>query len=263
MTRIVPLLGRIYVACVFAFIFVPLIIVFLISFSADTYLVFPPSGWSLRWYREVLGNAGFMNGLRNSVGIAFCVMVLSLAIGLPAAYALARLDFRGRRLMQTFLISPLILPTIVLGLGILVVFFRLGLVATYPGLVLAHLTLTLPFAIRILETTISNLPRDVEEAATTLGARPLQTFRLVTLPQLGPGLVATAAISAVLSFDEIVISLFIVGPNVSTLPVEIYRYVDERTDPMVAVMAVLLITVSLGIVLLVERTVGFARAFGR
>lgn len=263
MNALIPILGRIYVVGVLAFVFVPLIIIFLISFSADTYLVFPPSGWSLRWYEAVWSNENFTAGLRNSAIIAACVMVLSIAIGLPAAYALVRMRFPGREFLQTFLIAPLILPTIVLGLGILVVFFRLQLVSTYFGLVLAHLTLTLPFAVRILATTISNLPLDVEEAATTLGARPWQTFRYVTLPQLTPGLIASSAIAAVLSFDEIVISLFIVGPQVSTLPVEIYRYVDERTDPMVAVMAVLLIAISLGIVLLVERTVGFTRAFGR
>ena len=97
----------------------------------------------------------------------------------------------------------------------------------------------------------------------TLGARPFQAFRHITLPRLVPGLIAAGAISAILSFDEVVLSLFIVGPRLSTLPVAIYRYVNERTDPMVAVLAVLLICVSLGIVLIVERSVGFARAFGR
>ena len=261
MTRALLLFGKLYVVAVYAFIFVPLLIIVLISFSGDDYLSFPPSSWSLRWYRTVLSNEGFMQGLQNSAVIAVVVMVLSLAIGLPAALAIARLRFAGRELLQTFVLSPLILPAIVLGLGILIIFFRLGLVATYPGLIMAHLTLTLPFTVRILQTTIANLPTDAEDAAKTLGANPLQTFLRITLPQLGPGLIAAAAISAILSFDEIVLSLFIVGPDLSTLPVEIYRYVDERTDPLVAVMAVVLIAVSLGIVVIVERTVGFARTF--
>ncbi|MEO1102719.1 MAG: ABC transporter permease [Pseudomonadota bacterium] len=262
MTRFLHILGRLYVVAVYAFIFVPLLIIVLISFSGDDYLVFPPESWSLRWYGAVLSNQGFIEGLQNSLIIAVTVMVLSLAIGLPASLALVRLRFPGREFLTTFVLSPLILPTIVLGLGILIIFFRIGLVATYPGLVLAHLTLTLPFTIRILQTTLSNLPVEVEEAAKTLGANPFQAFMRVTLPQLMPGLIASAAISAVLSFDEIVLSLFIVGPKLTTLPVEIYRYVDERTDPLVAVMAVVLIAVSLGIVILVERTVGFARTFG-
>ena len=262
MTRALSVLSRLYVIGVYAFIFVPLLVIVLVSFSGDDYLSFPPESWSLRWYGEVFGNQDFARGLRNSVIIAACVMVISLVIGLPATYALVRLRFFGRDFLQTFVLSPLILPTIVLGLGILIIFFRLGLVATYPGLILAHLTLTLPFTIRVLQTTLANLPLEIEEAAKTLGATPLQTFMRITLPQLAPGLVASAALSAVISFDEIVLSLFIVGPQLSTLPVEIYRYVDERTDPMVAVMAVVLITVSLSIVVLVERTVGFARTFG-
>lgn len=263
MNRVLFVLGRIYVASVFAFIFVPLLVILAISFSDDNYLSFPPSGWSLKWYAEVLRNEDFINGTKNSVIIAFVVTFLSLLIGLPASYALVRTEFRGRNFIQTFILAPLILPTIVLGLGILIIFFRLDLVASYPGLVLAHLTLTLPFTVRILQTTLGNLETDIEEAAMTLGAGRLQTFVYITLPQLTPGLIAAGAISAILSFDEIVLSLFIVGPNLSTLPVEIYRYVDERTDPMVAVLAIVLIVISLGIVMLVERTVGFSKAFGR
>ncbi|WP_102225268.1 ABC transporter permease [Acidimangrovimonas sediminis] len=263
MQSLLPKLGRLYVIAVFAFIFLPLILVLLISFSTDDYLNFPPHGWGLRYYHEVLGNANFMAGIRNSAIIAAIVMVLSLAFGLPAAYALTRLNFAGRDFLRSFVLAPLILPTIVLGLGILMIFTQLHLTATYPGLVLAHLVMTLPFTVRILQTTLGNLGTEVEQAAMTLGARPLQTFRYITLPRLVPGLVAAGAISAILSFDEVVLSLFIVGPRLTTLPVAIYRYVDERTDPMVAVLAVLLIAVSLGIVLIVERSVGFARAFGR
>lgn len=263
MHRLLPRLGRLYVVMVFAFIFLPLLLVLLISFSTDNYLNFPPHGWGFRYYYEVLGNADFMNGMRTSAIVATVVMMLSLVFGLPAAWALTRLEFRGREFLRSFVLVPLVLPTIVLGLGILMVFTRLGLTATYPGLVLAHLVMTLPFAVRILQTTLGNLGVEVEHAAMTLGARPLQAFRYITLPRLLPGLIAAGAISAILSFDEIVVSLFIVGPRLSTLPVAIYRYVNERTDPMVAVLAVLLIAISLGIVLIVERSVGFARAFGR
>jgi len=263
MQKLLPKLGRIYVVAVFAFIFLPLVLVLLISFSTDDYLNFPPHGWGLRYYYAVLGNASFMSGLRTSAIIAVIVMLLSLAFGLPAAWALTRVEFRGREFLRSFVLAPLVLPTIVLGLGILMVFTRLGLTATYPGLVLAHLVMTLPFAVRILQTTLGNLGIEVEHAAMTLGARPFQAFRYITLPRLVPGLIAAGAISAILSFDEVVLSLFIVGPRLTTLPVAIYRYVNERTDPMVAVLAVLLICVSLGIVLIVERSVGFARAFGR
>jgi putative spermidine/putrescine transport system permease protein len=263
MTKFLGWAARAYVTAIFCLVFLPMAIILVISFSADSYLSFPPSGWSLKWYGAVLGNATFMEGLRNSAIIAVIVAGLSLVLGLPAAYALVRLEFPGRQIIRNLILAPLILPAMMLGLGILMVFTPAGLVATYPGLVLAHLVMTLPFAIRILQTTLSNLGTDVEEAAMTLGARPLQVFMQITLPRLMPGVIASGAIALILSFDEIVLSLFIVGPRLQTLPVAIFRYVDERTDPMVAVLAVLLILLSLAIVLIVERSIGFAKAFGR
>lgn len=263
MTKFLSILSRTYVTLVFCIVFMPMAIILVISFSADSYLSFPPSGWSLKWYGTVLGNTSFMQGFRNSAIIAVIVAFLSLALGLPAAYALVRLDFPGRALVRSLVIAPLVLPAMMLGLGILMVFTPAGLVATYPGLVLAHLVMTLPFSIRILQTALSNLGTDVDEAAMTLGARPLQVFMQITLPRLTPGVIASSAIALILSFDEIVLSLFIVGPRLQTLPVALYRYVDERTDPMVAVLAVLMIALSLAIVLVVERSVGFAKAFGR
>lgn len=261
--RALAILGRLYVVGVYVFIFLPLVLVLLISFSGDDYLNFPPSRWSLRWYETLLSNRSFIEAAGNSLLIAAIVTLLSLTLGTPAAYAIARHEFRGRGFVQMLILSPLMMPTLVLGLAILLVFFRLGLVATYPGLVLAHLTITLPFTVRILTTSLSTLPADIEDAAATLGARPVQTFRMVALPLMAPGMIASAALAAILSFDEIVLSLFIVGPRLTTLPVAIYRYVDERTDPMIAAVAVVLITVSLLIVLLIERTVGFLRAVGR
>lgn len=213
------------------------------------------------WSRT--GQCQLHAGFRNSALIAMIVAALSLALGLPAAYALVRLDFPGRNLIRSLVIAPLVLPAMMLGLGILMVFTPAGLVATYPGLVLAHLVMTLPFSIRILQTALSNLGTDVDEAAMTLGARPLQVFMQITLPRLTPGVIASSAIALILSFDEIVLSLFIVGPRLQTLPVALYRYVDERTDPMVAVLAVLMIALSLAIVLVVERSIGFAKAFDR
>src|SRR3546814_906300 len=263
MERAFAVLGTVYIAFVYAFIFVPLLLVILISFSADSYLTFPPSGWSLRWYEELLGNREFLRAALNSLIIACGVTVLSLGLGAPAAIAIARYRFPGRDLLQTFLLAPLLLPTIVLGLGILLVFFRLDLVATYPGLILAHLSITLPFAIRVLTTSLATLPPDVESAAATLGATPMQVFRHVTVPLMIPGVIASSALAFILSFDEIVISLFVVGPRLSTLPVEIYRYVDERTDPMVAAVSVVLIGLSILVVLVLERSIGVMRAVGR
>lgn len=255
--------ARAGLALIYAFVFGPLLLVSVVSLSADAYLSFPPSSWSFRWYQALASNPRFLGAALVSLIVALIVVGLSLLLGIPAALALARGTFPGRVALQTLMLSPLLLPTIVIGLAILLVFSQIRLAATYSGLVLAHLAITLPFTIRILTTTLTTLPRDVEAAAATLGARPWQTFRYVTLPLLAPGLVASSALAFILSFDEVVISLFVVGPRLSTLPVEIYRYVHERTDPFVSAVSVVMITVTVLVVILVERSVGLMRSLGR
>jgi putative spermidine/putrescine transport system permease protein len=158
--------------------------------------------------------------------------------------------------------APLLLPTIVLGLAILLVFVRIDLLATYPGLVIAHLVITLPYALRILATSLVTLPPAIEDAAASLGAPPLTVFRRVTLPMMMPGLVGAAALSFLVSFDEVVISLFVVGPQLTTFPVEMYRYVETRTDPLIAAASTILVLATIACVLVLERSIGFARAIG-
>ncbi len=262
MNRTGPVL-RVIVALVYCFILAPILIVLVVSFSSDTFIVFPPSGWSLRWYGALFANATLAESFRISLILAAVVMVLALACGMPAALLIARHEFPGRGALFAFFTMPLLLPTLVLALALLLAFSRYALVATLPGLVLAHLTVTLPFVIRIMTTAFANLPRDVEEAAATLGAPPLQVFRRVTLPLVIPGVIAAAALAFLLSFDETVISLFISGPRLQTLPVAIYHYVERRTDPAIAALSMLLITGSIAIVMLVERMVGVLRAVGR
>ncbi len=262
MRRTGPLL-RAIVALVYCFILAPILIVLVVSFSSDSFIVFPPSGWSLRWYGALLANPTLFESFRYSLILAAVVMLLALACGLPAALLLARHSFPGRDALFGFFTMPLLLPTLVLALALLLAFSPYGLVATLPGLVLAHLTVTLPFVIRIMTTSFANLPRDVEEAAATLGASPAQVFRRVTLPLAIPGIIAAAALAFLLSFDETVISLFISGPRLQTLPVAIYHYVERRTDPAIAALSMLLITGSIAIVMLVERMVGVLRAVGR
>jgi putative spermidine/putrescine transport system permease protein len=247
----------------YGFVLAPIVLVVLISFSADNFIRFPPEQWGIRWYRALLQNATFLTAFRTSAILAAMVTLLDLAVGIPAAYAIARLRFRGRDALFAFLTAPLLLPSVVLGLSILLAFSPLRLAATYPGLTLAHMTITLPFVVRIIATALSTLPADIEDAAATLGAPPRSVFRRVTLPLMIPGVLGASALAFILSFDEVVVSLFIVGPRLSTLPVEIFRYVEGRTDPMVAALCSVLILGSIAIVLVLERTVGFLRALSR
>lgn len=253
----------IVVFLIFLFLLAPVLLVFPVSFSGDNFISFPPSSWSLRWYRALPHNHVLIGALWTSLALAVTVTVLSLAIAIPAAYAIARMKFFGRDVLFALFTAPLLLPSIVLGLAILIVFVGIGLISTFRGLVLAHLVVTLPYALRVLATALTTLPHDVEEAAASLGAGPLTVFRRVTLPLMAPGIVAAAALSFLVSFDEVVISLFVVGPRITTLPVELYRYVDTRSDPLVAAASVFLILGTIAIVLLVERTMGLNRAVGR
>lgn len=252
-----------FAALVYVLILAPIVVVVMLSFSADNFILFPPSGYSLRWFRQLPGNGPLLAALWLSVQIAAVVTVLSLVVGVPAALALAKGRFAGKDALTGFFLAPLLLPTLITGLALLLFFSPLRLTATLPGLVLGHMTVTVPFVIRMMTTALANLPDDIEAAAATLGATPWRVVRRVTLPLATPGLIACACLSFLLSFDETVISLFIAGPRASTLPVEMVRYVEGRTDPLIAALSVVLIVATLAVVLVVERLVGVARAVGK
>lgn len=254
---------RTLVALLFLFLLAPVLLVFPMSFSADHFLTWPPSGFSLQWYAALTQEPQLAEAARNSLVLAVVVTALSLLAATPAALALARLRFFGREALLTLLTAPLLLPTIVLGLALLIIFVGYGLVGSWPGLVLAHLLITLPYAVRVLMAALSTLPAGVEEAAASLGAAPLSVLLRVTLPLMLPGVVATCAIVFLVSFDETVVSLFVVGPHLTTLPVALFRYVASRTDPLVAAVSALLVLLTLAVVLVLERAVGLYRAVAR
>jgi len=245
----------------YVFLLSPVVIVVAVSFSADNFLNFPPSGWSLRWYGAVMDNDGLLAAMRTSALLAACVTGLALLVGLPLAWAIARGRTPGW--MLTVATAPLLLPTLVIGLGLLLALHPFGLIATWPGLVLGHLVVVLPFVVRIMTTALLTTSVQLESAAAALGATPFRVFRSVTLPLAAPGAMASAALAFLLSFDETVISLFLVGPRLTTLPVELFRYTQNRTDPLVAALSVALIIVTLVVVVAVERLVGFTRTMGR
>jgi len=163
---------RFLVVLLYLFLLAPILVVIPISFAGDTSITFPPASWSLRWYGAMFQHEGLMKGFRVSLGLAAVVTVVSLAAGIPAAYALCRFVFPGRDWLTNLFTAPLLLPTIVLGLAILLVFVKLKLLGTFVGLVAAHSVITTPYVVRIMSTALSTLPTSVEEAATMLGARP-------------------------------------------------------------------------------------------
>lgn len=252
-------LWRLLIVLLYLFLLGPLIVIVIVSFNAEAYLSFPPEQWSVHWYGELLNNAAFVAGFRVSLVLASATTVAAIAIGVPAAFAISRHRFRGRDLLLSFFTLPLMVPGVVLGLGLLLVFSRLRLTATYPGLLAAHLIITVPYVIRTVATSLSTVGLDYEEAAQSLGATPWRVFRRITLPLVMPGVVAGAAIAFIISFDEVVLTLFLIGPRLTTLPVEVFNYVQFRTDPLVAALSVVLVGISLVGVVLIERALGLRR----
>jgi len=252
---------RVIVGLLFLFLLAPVLLVFPISFSGDDVLAFPPNSWSLRWYEELVGNSVLMSAFLTSIGLAVVVTALSLIIAVPASYAIVRLKVTRSEFLFNLFTAPLLLPTIVLGLAILIIFASMGLLATFTGLVIGHLVITLPYALRVLSVSLGNLNLACEEAASTLGARPLVVFLRITLPMMASGIVAATALCFLVSFDEVVITLFLTGPRITTLPVELFHHVESQADPLVASASVLLILMTLAVVVTVDRTMGLTKAF--
>jgi len=251
------------IVVLYIFLLAPIFIVLPMSFSNDTFLQFPPSSWGTTWYYKLFQDPQLMQGFWTSLSLALTVTALSLLASVPAALALTRHEFRGREFLLNLFTAPLLLPSIVLGLAMLLVYVQIGLLGTYTGLVIAHLIVTTPYAIRIIATSFGSIPPALEEAAATLGATPIGVFMRITLPLMMPGLVASAALCFLVSFDEVVLSLFVTGPNATTLPVVLFNYAQTHADPMIAAVSTLLILVTFLLIALIERSIGLSKAIGK
>ncbi len=250
----------ILVALLYGFLLAPLLIVFIVSFQSNRYLSFPPTGFSLRWYAELPHATTFVAGAQVSVIVATTVTVVVLLLGVPAALALNRYDFKLKSLVESLFMAPLLVPSIVLALGMVLLFTPLGLTNSYPGLVIGHVAITMPYVVRTTAMSLATSDTSCEEAARVLGAGPLTIFRRITLPIISPGLISGGVIAFIVSFDEAVISLFTAESGLPTLPVQVLRYVENSADAAVAALSVVLIGVSLVVVVIVERVMGLRQA---
>jgi len=245
------------------FLLAPIVVVTASAFTASDYVVFPPAGFSLKWLAAATANDEFRSSFFASVGLALVNAVLAPLIGSCAALAIARFDFPGRNVIATFLLSPLMLPAIVLGVALLQFLAIVGLLGTYIGVTIGHLLLTVPYSVRLIAVSLGGFDWDLERAARILGATKLQAYRLVVVPLTLPGLAAAAAFSFILSFDEVTISLFTTGADVTTLPVVIFKWVEYNYDPIVAAASAITVLMAATSVIVIDRTVGLGRVFGQ
>jgi putative spermidine/putrescine transport system permease protein len=227
----------------------PLLAVIWVSFFENKIIGFPPTGYTLKWFVNAWNLERFHRGFLLSVEVGLIATVVSILLGIPAAFALARKKFVGHELVHSLLMSPLIVPGIVAGAAIFMFFIEveiflndrfnieLPLVGSLFGLCVGHSLLALPWTVRLVTASLIGMDRQVEEAAMTLGATPWRTFLHVTLPIVRPGIVAGAIFSFVTSFVDLEKSIFLIGPGRTTLPIEMINYLEWNIDPTIAAVA--------------------------
>jgi len=238
-----------FLALVGMYMLAPLVFVVIDSFNPSTYGTFPLAGTTLHWYANVMQVPEFRAGLTNSLIVAAGATVVGVTLGTLAAYALARYRFRTRELARSFLLLPIIVPAIVFGAALFLLYIRIGLYGTLTGLVLGHALLGLPFVMSIVAASLQTLGREYEEAAMDLGANPFVTFFLVTLPSIRPGLIVGALFAFVTSWDQVEVSLFITRPQNNTLPIAMFNYEQNYQDPTLAAISAVLIGFAVVLVL--------------
>lgn len=251
--------GAVTRAIVYTMLALPAVLVIISSFTSGESMNFPPPGFSLRWYREAFGNEPFMTALWTSTYVAVIVALLALAIGFAAAFAINRFSFPGKKLLLTLAFSPLMVPAVVLGIGLLYLFAWMHLSQTMLPLLIGHLVLAIPYVVRTILASLSLHNRVLEEAAMNLRATPVQVVRRITLPLILPGLLSAAIFAFVTSFGNVTVSIFLTyGGNV-TLPVQLFTYVDASYDPLVAAVSGIMIFVTLAVILIIEHLIGAER----
>jgi putative spermidine/putrescine transport system permease protein len=232
---------------VYIFLMLPLLVVFPISLSSAAYMQFPPPGLSWQWYERYLDDPQWIDATVRSLYIGAATAVLALALGVPLAFSLVRTKFIGRVLVDRIALAPLIVPTIILSVSLYGLFAKLKLIGEWYGLVIAHTVLALPFVVLVMSAGLRDFDRGLEQAAEGLGASRVRTLLRVTLPLLRPSLVSAGLLAFISSFDELVVALFLAGPNM-TLPKKMFDNILMEIDPTIAavsVMQILLVSIVL------------------
>lgn len=230
------LILRVASGLVYAFLVLPLLVLFPISFSSGSYLRFPPPGFSLKWYVRYFSDAAWLDATYRSLQIGAATTVLALLFGVPLAFGIARGRFHGRSLVENGMLAPIIVPHIVLSIAIYGVFSRLGLIGTWYGVAVAHTVLALPFVVLVLVAGLRDFDVHVELAARGLGAGRMTAVRTVTLPVLAPSVYSAAFLAFITSFDELVVAMFLAGANM-TLPKKIFDNILSEIEPTVAAVS--------------------------
>ena len=243
------------------FVLAPIVIVCAVAFTPEGYLSLPTHGLSLRWFRAIADYPEFVRAFRDSLWLAALSSSIAVLLSVPAALAIARYRFTGREALLALFMSPLMIPSVVLGIAFLRFFTVIGIGGTFIGLVLSHIVIVMPFALRLVLAASTGLDRAVEHAAVSLGASPFTMFRRVTLPLILPGVVSGWVLAFITSFDEVTMTVFIASPATTTLPVRLFLYIQDNIDPLVSSVSAALIFLTALVMIALDRLYGLDRLF--
>ena len=248
-----------------AYILTPLFFVTWLAFFRQEIPSFPPEGYSLRWFAAIAGNDRFISGFLLSLQVGVIATLIGLAVGIPAALCLTRFRFSGREALNSLLLLPLVVPGVVLGTALYVfhveteIHTAIPILGSLGGLIAGHVLVVIPWCVRLITASLAGFDRTIEEAAQSLGADRWTTFRRVTLPAILPGIVAASLFGFVSSFGNLEMSLFLVGPGRTTLPIAILQYLEWKIDPTIAAVSVLQILLIAAAMLITDRFVKISR----
>ena len=245
---------------VFLFLALPIVVIVLSAFSPTAFPEVPPSGFSLQWFEQVFTDKGWIRAINTSLLLLVMVTPTALVLGTLAAYALHRLRFPGVELIQGFIMSPLMIPTIVLGIALLYVLSTLGFTGSIWGMAAGQVVVVMPYVVRCVNASLASFDLRLEDASMSLGASPATTFRRVTLPLIKPGIIAGAVFAAVESFGEASVSLFLAAPTSTPVSVRIFNYIEQSFDPSVTAVSVIFVVASIVVLIVLDRTIGLAKA---
>lgn len=245
-------LHRVICGLILLFLILPVLVIIPLSFNDSSFLVYPMTGFSLKWYHEFFSSPDWIRSLKNSLIVAPAATFVAMVLGTLASIGLTRTEFRGKALLTSLLISPMVVPVVIVGVAGYLFFAPLGMNNSYVTLIMLHAALGVPFVVITVSATLQGFNTNLLKAAANLGASPVHTFFRVTLPLIAPGVISGALFAFGTSFDEVVVTIFIAGTDQATLPRTMFSGIRENLSPTIAAAATLLILFSVVMLLTLE-----------
>lgn len=237
---------------VLLFLVLPVLVVMPLSFSSQPYFTYPLPGVSLRWYEDFVNSPEWMLALKNTLITGISSTVIATALGVMASLGLTSPRLKGKALINALLVSPMIVPLIITAVGVYFAFSPLGLTGNLTGLILSHAALGVPFVVVTVTATLAGFNETLSRAGRSLGASPLRVFLQVKLPIIAPGVISGALFAFATSFDEIVVALFLTGPDQKTIPRQMWSGIREQLSPTILAVATILVVISTLLLLVLE-----------